>query len=69
MKLFVDFGLFFFAFANAGVALASVNEVTWIVLLALIVGKTVGITFFSLAGAFAGFPLPDGMRASSHSIG
>lgn len=62
VKLFVDFGLFFFAFANAGVALASVNEVTWIVLLALIVGKTVGITAFSMAGAIAGFPLPDGMK-------
>jgi len=62
VKTFVDFGLFFFAFANAGVALASVNEVTWIVLLALIVGKTVGITAFSLAGVAAGFPLPNGMQ-------
>ncbi|MEC8023034.1 MAG: Na+/H+ antiporter NhaA [Myxococcota bacterium] len=63
VKLFVDFGLFFFAFANAGVALASVNEVTWIVLAALIVGKTIGITGFAMAGTAAGFPLPDGMKA------
>ena len=61
LKLPVDFGLFFFAFANAGVAFASITQVTFIVLLSLIVGKTVGITLFSWVGVRLGFPLPEGM--------
>ena len=47
LKLFVDVGLFFFAFVNAGVAFGFIGQVTIIVLLSLIVGKTVGITLFS----------------------
>ena len=62
LKLPVDLGLFFFAFANAGVRFASINEVTVIVLLSLIAGKTVGITLFSEAAVKLGFPLPTGMR-------
>ena len=61
-KLFVDFGLFFFAFANAGVQLSNINNLTWIVFLSLLVGKTVGITFFSYLGILIGFPLPSGMK-------
>ena len=63
LKLFVDLGLFFFAFANAGVALGSVNSVTFIVLLSLIAGKMVGISTFSLVASRLGFPLPTGMDA------
>ena len=62
LKLLVDFGLFFFAFANAGVAFAEVTGLTWIVLLSLIVGKTLGITLFSYAGVLCGLPLPEGMQ-------
>ena len=62
LKLFVDFGLFFFAFANAGVQFESMSNLTWIVLLALLVGKTVGITLFSWGATLFGFPLPDGMK-------
>ena len=61
LKLPVDLGLFFFAFANAGVAFSSMNSVTWIILASLIAGKVIGITFFSGLGAKLGFPLPDGM--------
>lgn len=61
LKLFVDVGLFFFAFANAGVAFGSINEVTLIVTLSLIAGKTIGITLFSWAASLVGFPLPTGM--------
>ena len=61
LKLPVDFGLFFFAFANAGVAFASITQVTFIVLISLIAGKTVGITLFSWVGTRLGFPLPEGM--------
>ena len=60
-RLFVDFGLFFFAFANAGVAFGNINEVTVIVLASLIIGKTVGISLFSWVAEVAGFPLPSGM--------
>lgn len=61
LKSFVDFGLFFFAFANAGVAFSSIGWVTFMVLLSLIVGKGVGVTLFSWVAARLGFPLPDGM--------
>ena len=53
--------MFFFAFMNAGVAFASITQVTFIVLLSLIIGKTVGITLFSWVGVKLGFPLPEGM--------
>lgn len=61
-KLFVDMGLFFFAFANAGVPFSGVGSVTVIVLLSLVVGKCVGITLFSSLAMWGGFPLPFGMR-------
>ncbi|MEO1268973.1 MAG: Na+/H+ antiporter NhaA, partial [Myxococcota bacterium] len=61
LKLPVDLGLFFFAFANAGVAFGSINAVTWIVLASLVVGKTIGITAFSTFAERIGFPLPEGM--------
>lgn len=62
LKGFVDFGLFFFAFANAGVQFSNINNLTWIVFLSLLVGKTVGITFFSWLGTLFKCPLPDGMN-------
>lgn len=61
-KLFVDFGLFFFAFANAGVAFSNINNLTWILLASLVIGKTAGITLFSGVGTLLGFKLPDGME-------
>jgi len=61
LKLFVDFGLFFFAFANAGVELAGIGPMTWIILGALIIGKTIGIAFFGVLGGLIGFKLPKGM--------
>jgi len=64
LKLIVDFGLFFFAFANAGVPFANINNLTWIVLLSLLIGKTLGITLFSYVGTLLGIPLPDGMKFS-----
>lgn len=60
-KAIVDFGLLFFSFANAGVVFADVGPLTWIVLGALVVGKTVGVAGFGLLAGAAGFPLPDGM--------
>ncbi len=57
----VDWGLFLFAFCNAGVAFDVVGRVTWIVLASLVVGKTLGITLFSWFGTLVGFPLPQGM--------
>jgi NhaA family Na+:H+ antiporter len=64
LKLFVDFGLFFFAFANAGVALASIGPMTWLILGSLVIGKVVGITSLGWLAIRLGFPLPDrmGMR-------
>jgi NhaA family Na+:H+ antiporter len=61
LKLFVDLGLFFFAFVNAGVELTEVGPMTWLILGALVVGKTVGITLLGLVARLVGFPLPAGM--------
>ena len=61
LKMPVDFGLFFFAWANAGVAFGNINQVTLMILLSLIVGKTVGVTLFSIVMSKLGFPLPEGM--------
>jgi len=61
-KIIVDFGLFMFGLANAGVAFAGVGTATWLVLLSLLVGKAVGIFSFGLLGKELGFPLPDGMK-------
>jgi NhaA family Na+:H+ antiporter len=60
-KFFVDFGLFFFAFANAGVALAGIGPLTWLILGSLVFGKGVGITGLALVATRLGFPLPDRM--------
>lgn len=68
LKLFVDFGLFFFSFANAGVPFSGINNLTWIVLLSLFIGKTLGITLFSWVGMLLGFPLPQGMQFK-HLVG
>jgi NhaA family Na+:H+ antiporter len=61
VKPFVDFGLFFFAFANAGVAMSGVGPMTALIFVSLLVGKTVGIAGFSLIASRLGFPLPQGM--------
>jgi NhaA family Na+:H+ antiporter len=61
LKGLVDFGLFFFAFTNAGVALAGVGSMTWLILGSLVIGKTVGITSLGWLGTKLGFPLPDRM--------
>ena len=68
LKLFVDVGLFFFAFANAGVAFGSINSVTVIVLASLIAGKTLGVTTFSWVASKFGFPLPTGMQVKHLAV-
>lgn len=61
VKATVDFGLFFFGFANAGVQFAAITPVTWIVMLALIVGKLGGVTLFAATANALGFKYPTGM--------
>ena len=61
LKSIVDWGLFLFAFANAGVTFSAITGLTWIVLLAMLIGKPLGITAFALLARRLGFPLPTGM--------
>jgi len=61
-KFPVDFGLLGFGLANAGVLAGGIGSVTWVVFLALLVGKTVGIYLFSFIGTKIGFALPEGMN-------
>jgi len=61
LKLMVDLGLFFFAFANAGVEFAGIGPMTWIILGSLIVGKTVGITLCGWIAVKLGLALPEHM--------
>jgi NhaA family Na+:H+ antiporter len=60
-KIIVDFGLFMFGLANAGVAFSGVGTATWLVFVSLLAGKTLGIFSFGFLGKKLGFPLPDGM--------
>lgn len=55
-------GLFLFGVANAGVAFTQIGNLTWIILLSLVVGKTLGIYTFSSIARKIGFPLPTGMK-------
>ncbi len=64
-KLPVDFGLFGFGLANAGVQFSSMGQATIAVLLGLSVGKAVGIFGFSYIGHLLGFKLPEGMGPRS----
>ncbi|CAK0865220.1 unnamed protein product [Prorocentrum cordatum] len=61
LKLPVDFGMFFFGLANAGVKLGSVGSVTTCVLVSLIVGKTLGVAGFAILAHCCGFGLPAGI--------
>ncbi|WP_173200020.1 Na+/H+ antiporter NhaA [Geobacter sp. SVR] len=61
-KVVVDFGMFAFGLANAGVEFSSVGTVTWLVLIALIAGKTAGILGFGYLAERIGFGLPHGMQ-------
>lgn len=58
----VEITLGLFGFVNAGVPFTSVGVGTWLVCIALIVGKPVVITLFSLLGRAFNLSLPDGMR-------
>jgi len=58
-KIIVDFGLFMFGLANAGVQLSSIGDATWLVLGALSIGKTGGIFILGWLGYLLGYPLPD----------
>ena len=60
-KFFVDCGMFFFAFANAGVELSGAGSMSICVLLSLVVGKTLGIVGFSVVASIFGIMLPDGI--------
>jgi NhaA family Na+:H+ antiporter len=57
-KVVVDFGMFLFGLANAGVQVTDVGRATWLVAGALAIGKTGGIFFMGWLGKRAGFPLP-----------
>lgn len=61
LKRTVDFGLFFFGFANAGVPLTGMSNLTFILLLSLRLGKTIGNTVCALAADRLGYRFPDGV--------
>ena len=67
-KVIVDFGLFLFGFANAGVEFSSVGTATWLVLAALLVGKTAGIFSLGYLAYKLGFPLPQGMQKKELAV-
>jgi len=61
-KVFVDFGLFIFSLANAGVRVSNMGTVTWLVTASLITGKAIGIFGFGWLAVRMGFGLPEGMK-------
>lgn len=63
LKRPVEFILFFFGLANAGVEFSAIGEATWLVLFGLLVGKPVGIFVMGwLAAKPMKLGLPEGMR-------
>lgn len=62
IKPWIGVILLIFGFANAGIDLGSFGTPTWIVLVALVGGKIVGIIAFTMLGLRLGLKLPDGMR-------
>ena len=57
----VDVMLFFFGLANAGVILGSAGAGTWFVLVAIIVGKPIGIVTATFLSRLGGLHLPRGV--------
>lgn len=57
-KVIVDFGMFLFGLSNAGVMFTSIGTATWLVLAALVIGKTGGIFLMGRLGVKLGYPLP-----------
>lgn len=58
-KVLVDFGLFTFGLANAGVEFATIGTATWLVFASLGIGKTAGIFLMARIGHLLGYPLPE----------
>jgi len=61
-KIIVDFGLFMFGLANAGVEFSRIGTPTWLVVSALLTGKTIGIFSLGIVAEKLGFPLPHQVR-------
>jgi len=61
-KIIVDFGLFMFGLANAGVQFTEIGNATWLVFVSLLLGKSVGVFAMGYLGAKLGFALPNGMN-------
>lgn len=58
-KVIVDFGLFLFGLCSAGVEFSEIGTITWQVFIALLVGKTVGVSLLALIGNKLGYALPE----------
>ena len=61
--LAIDFGMFFFAWANAGVRFDGFGAMSVVVVACLLLGKVLGIMGFAYLAVQLGLPLPDGMGA------
>lgn len=62
-------GMFFFAFANAGVKMSVPGGMTISIIGGLVLGKTFGIAGFALAGdRFFGVPLPSGVTSRTDCL-
>jgi Na+:H+ antiporter, NhaA family len=60
--------LLLFGLVNAGVALSSVGEGTWIVLSSLVIGKPVGIVVMTFLAVTVGLRAPGGLSYSHTAV-
>jgi NhaA family Na+:H+ antiporter len=67
-KIPVQFVLFFFGLANAGVPLGSVGIATWLVLAGLLLGKPIGVVGMTLLAETLGFKRPHGLSTPDLAV-
>ena len=60
-KIVVDFGMFMFGLANAGVEFHLIGTATWLVLFSMLTGKAIGIYCMGSLGERLGYALPEKM--------
>ncbi len=61
LRVPIEFGLFIFALVNAGAPISNIGHPTWAILIALCLGKPLGVFIIGFFADKVGFRIPEGM--------